>query len=67
MMPGQIMRVCRECPDNNLPDCGKGGCDRRDAALKQQKACRDALSKDKKDRAIGYAVTVGKSRKGGQL
>lgn len=67
MMPGQIMRVCRECPDNNLPDCAKGGCERRDAALKQQKACRDALSKDKKNRAIGYAVTVGKSRKGGQI
>ena len=67
MIPGQIMRVCRECPDNNLPDCGKGKCERRDAVLKQQKACRDALAKDKKDRAIGYAVTVGKSRKGGQI
>ena len=67
MMPGQIMRVCRERPENNLPECGKGKCDRRDAVLKQQKACRDALAKDKKNRAIGYAVTVGKSRKGGQI
>ena len=67
MIPVQIMRVCRECPENNLPFCAKGGCERRDAALKQQKACRDALAKDKAARAIGYAVTVGKIRKGGQL
>ena len=67
MMPGQIMRVCRECPDNNLPECGKGKCDRRDAVFKQQKAGLDALAKDKKDQAIVYAVTVGKCRKGGQL
>ena len=67
MIPGQIMRVCRECPENNLPYCTKGGCERRDAALKQQKDCLDALSKDKAERAIVYAVTVGKCRKGGQL
>lgn len=67
MMPGQIMRVCRECPENNLPECGKGKCDRRDEAIAADRARRDALRRDKAARAIGYAVTVGKCRKGGQL
>ena len=68
MIPRQIMRVCRECPENNLPDCGKGKCERRDAVLKQQKACRDALAKDKAGRAA-YMNVVFKSscKKAGPL
>ena len=62
------MRVCRECPDNRLPECGKGGCERRDAAMKQQKACRDALAKDKADRAAYMGVVFKSScRKAGPL
>lgn len=48
-MMRQVMKVCRDCTENNLPECGKGGCARRDAWIAQSRAARVALQKEKDD------------------
>jgi hypothetical protein len=63
-MIGQIMKVCRDCPDRNLPECCKGGCEKRDAWLAKQREARIALQKDKdKESAfIDYMIHNGRRR-----
>jgi hypothetical protein len=55
-MNRRIMKVCRGCPDQNLPECCKGGCAKRDAWLEQERNAKIALQKDKDEESAHFAV-----------
>lgn len=63
-----MMKVCRDCPDNALPECGKGGCERRDAAIRDGKRRRDAVRAGNAENAAVVSVSIrGHKTKVGQI
>jgi hypothetical protein len=63
-MIGQLMKACRDCTERNLPECCKGGCEKRDAWMAKQKEARLALQKDRERESIfiEYVIQQGRRR-----